>query len=166
MFGIVSAIGLMLCVFVGLPVLAVVGLYSLKFSDCIRLPNGSEIGYEAYVDLSRPYLIPEVVLREENGNVIAKEIWPIHATDAATLGTAWSDEDSSRSNFTFIWMPESGVVKETENPILYHSLLQGLGETYFGASKDMNVNTLWLFKKLKKQGRFNSNHCNTNFLTW
>lgn len=66
----------------------------------------------------------------------------------------------------FVWTPETGMVKEIANPDLYHSLSQDLGETYFGASKDMNVNTLWLFNQLKEQGRFNSDHCNTKLLTW
>jgi hypothetical protein len=166
MFEITSAIGLTLGVFVGLPIFAITGLYSLKFGDCIRFPNGSEIGYEAYVDFSRPYLIPEAVLREQNGTVIAKEIWPIHATDAATLGTAWPDENSSRSDFTFIWTPETGVVKEAENPALYHNLSQNFGETYYGAPKEMSTNTLWLFNRLLEEGQFQSDHCSTSFWVW
>lgn len=163
---IASTTGVALCVCAALPIFAITGLYSVKFGNCIRLPNGSEIGYEAHVDLSRPYFIPETVLREPNGNIIAKEVWPIHATDHATFGTAWPDENSSRSDFTFIWTPETGVVKEDEEPDLYLSLSQDLGETYFGAAKTMNVNTLWLFNRLKEQGRFNSDHCTTRLLTW
>ena len=163
---ITSAIGLTLCVFVGLPAFALAGLYSLKFGDCVRLPNGTEIGYEAYVDFSRPYLIPEAVLREPNGNVIAKEIWPIHATEDATLGTAWPEENGSRSDFTFIWTAETGVVKEAENPELYLRLSQDLGETYYGVPKDMNTNTLWLLKHLSQEARFQSDRCYTSIWTW
>lgn len=163
---IISAVGLILCVLVGVPAFALAGLYSLKFGACVRLPNDTEIGYEAYVDFSRPYLFPEVVLREPDGSVIAKEVSPIHVTETATLGTAWPDENSARPDFTFIWTAETGLVKEAENSELYLHLSQDLGETYYGASKDMNTNILWLFNRLLQEGQFRNNHCKTSLWTW
>ncbi len=155
----------LLCL-VGVPVFALAGLYSLKFGDCVRLSNGTEIGYEAYIDFSRPYFKPVAVLREPDGRTIGQEISPIHITEKAAYGSAWVDYESSRADFHFIWTPETGVVKETENPDLYYKLSQDLGETYFGAPKDLNVNTLWLFNRLKENGEFVGTHCKTSFLTW
>lgn len=163
---IISAIALVLGIFVGVPAFALAGLYSLKFSDCVHLPNGLEIGYEAYVDFSRPYLFPEAVLREPDGRVIAKEIWPIHVTEKATLGTAWPADTRARSDFTFIWTANAGLVKEAEKPELYCELSQDLGDTYYGAAKDMSTNTLWIFKRLLQDYQFKGDHCTTPLSTW
>lgn len=159
-------VGMALCIFFGLPALALAGLYSLKFGECVRLPNGSEIGYEAYVDFSRPYFKPVAVLREPDGTAIGQEVAPIHITEKAAFGLAWIEYESPESDFTFIWTAQTGVVKKAENPELYHSLSQDLGEIYFGASEDMNVNTLWLFKRLLEEARFRSDRCSTPFWTW
>lgn len=97
------------------------------------------------------------------GDIIAKEVSPIHLTESAAYGWAWPEYGA---DFHFIWTQETGVVKEIEEPDLYHRLSQDLGETYFGASKYMNVNTLWIFNQLKKQGRFINDHCYTKLLTW
>lgn len=156
-------VALGLGILIGLPVLSLSALYSLKYGDCVRLPSGAEIGYEAHIDFRNSYFIPDAVLRTASGDIIAKEVSPIHLTEVAAFGWAWPEHGG---DFMFVWTPETGMVKEIENPDLYHSLSQDLGETYFGASKDMNVNTLWLFNKLKEQGRFNSDHCNTKLLTW
>ena len=151
---------------VGIPVFTLAGLYSLKFGDCVRLPNGTEIGYEAYIDFSRPYFKPVTVIREPDGRAIGQEVFPIHITEKAVYGSAWIKYENASPDFQFIWTQETGVVKEIEKPDLYHTLSQDLGETYFGASKDMNVNTLWIFNQLKKQGRFISDQCYTKLLTW
>jgi hypothetical protein len=146
--------------------LALFGLYSLKFGDCVRLPNGIEIGYEAYVDFSRPYLRPVAVLRTPTGEIIGQEISPIHITDKAAFGSAWVDYNSSRSDFTFIWTTGTGVVKKSEEPELYLRLSEDLGETYYGAPVDMNTNTLWLFNRLSEEERFQSDRCGTSLWTW
>lgn len=151
---------------VGISVFTSAGLYAPKFGDCVRLPNGTEIGYEAYIDFSCPYFKPVTVLREPDGRVIGQEVFPIHVTEKAAYGSAWIEYENTSADFHFIWTQETGVVREIENPDLYHRLSQDLGETYFGASKDMNVNTLWIFNQLKEQGRFDSDHCNTRLLTW
>lgn len=156
-------VGLGLCSLTGVLALSLSSLYSLKYGDCVRLPSGAEIGYEANVNFSNSYFIPDAVLRTAAGDIIAKEVAPIHLTDAAALGWAWPEHGD---DFMFIWTLETGVVKEAEKPDLYHRLSQDLGETYYGAPKDMNVNTLWIFNQLKEQGRFSSDHCNTKLLTW
>jgi len=166
LFGLFLAAGLALGVFLGVPILALSSLYSLKFGDCVRLPNGIEIGYEAYVDFSRPYLRPVAVLRTPNGVVIGQEVSPLHITEKAAFGLAWLDYDSPRSDFAFIWTVETGVVKEAEQPELYLRLSQDLGETYYGAPKDMNTNTLWLLNRFLEEGQFQSNRCSTSLLTW
>lgn len=160
------ALGLIICPFIGLPILGLAGLYSLKFGDCVRLPNGIELGYEAYLDFSRPYLIPDAVLREPNGNVIANDIWPIHVTEKAAFGKALFENNDYRSDYRFIWTAETGVVNEHENPELYQRLSNDLGEVYYGAPKEMNTNTLWIFKRLSEDERFHSSDCNTSLVTW
>ncbi len=164
--GVPLAVVLGLLSVVGIPAFTLAGLYLFKFGDCVHLPNGSEIGYEAYIDFSRPYFKPVAVLRDSHGRTIGQEVFPIHVTEKAAYGSAWIEYENTSADFHFIWTPETGVIKEAENPDLYHSLSQDLGETYFGASRDMNVNTLWLFKQLKEEGQFSSDQCNTSFLTW
>lgn len=160
------ALGLTLSIFVGAPIFALAGLYSLKFGECVRLPNGTEIGYEAYVDFGNAYFRPDAVLRDPKGSVIAKEVWPIHVTEEATLGRALPEHNSGKSALRFIWTGETGLVKEAENPELYRRLSLELSETYYGAPKDLNVNTLWLLKRLMKEARFKSDNCNTSLWTW
>lgn len=157
------AVGLGLCILIGIPALSLSALYSLKYGECVRLPSGAEIGYEANVNFRNSFFIPDAVLRTAAGDIIAKEVSPIHLTEIAAFGWAWPEHGD---DFMFIWTLDTGVVKEAENPDLYDSLSQDLGETYFGASKDMNVNTLWIFNQLKKQGRFISDQCYTKLLTW
>lgn len=152
-----------MCILVSVAAIFLAGLYALKYGNCIHLPSSAEIGYEAKIDFSNAYFIPDAVLRTVAGDIIAKEVSTFHLTESAAYGWAWPEYGV---DFHFIWTQETGVVKEVENPDLYHRLSQDLGETYFGASKDMNVNTLWIFNQLKEQGRFNSDNCNTKWLTW
>ena len=164
--GLFLASSLALSALVGLPIFALTGLQSLKFGECVRLPNGIEIGYEAYVDFSRPYLRPVTVLRTPSGAVIGQDVSPIHITDKAAFGSAWVDYDSPKSDFKFIWTAGTGVVKKTEDPELYLRLSQDLGETYYGAQKDRNTNTLWLFNRLLKEDQFQSDQCSTSLWAW
>lgn len=159
-------VGAMLCAVVMLPVLGLAGLYSLKFGECVRLPNGTEIGYEAYIDFSRPFFKPLAVLREPNGNVIGEEIWPLHITEKAAYGSAWDKYENPEADFNFIWTAETGVIKEGKDPELYKKLWNDLGEVYYGADEDLNANTLWLFKQLSKNERFRSDDCQTSLATW
>jgi len=159
-------VGLGLCCFVGIPTLILSGAYSLKYGQCIRLPSGAEIGYEAYVDFGNPYFIPHAVLRTSTGDVIGQEVSPIHVTEKAAFGWAWIDYNNPRSDFTFIWTEKTGVVKESEEPELYLQLSRDLGNDYYGASKEMNTNTLWLLKRLMEDERFQSGGCHTSLVTW
>ncbi len=152
----------------GLGLTALIWLYSLKFGQCIKLPNGSELSYEAFVDFGNSYLIPDVVLRDPEGAIIGKEISPIRVTDAATFGTAWPEHDSSKSDFSFVWTADTGLVKKEENPSLYADLLTTANATsnYIGAPADLNVNTLWMFKRLSKNPQYLGQSCATRYFTF
>lgn len=93
----------------GLGLTTLLLVYSVKFGECVKLPNGSELSYEAFVDFGNSFLRPDVVLRDPDGAIIGKEIWPIHVTSIATLGTAWPEHDSSKSDFSFVWTAETGL---------------------------------------------------------
>lgn len=152
----------------GLGLTALVWVYSLKFRQCVKLPNGSELSYEAFVDFGDSYLIPDVVLRDPEGAIIGKEIWPIRVTDVATLGTAWPEHDSSKSDFSFVWTAETGLVKKDENPSLYAELLStvNLESNSIGAPVDTDVNTLWLFKRLSEDKQYVGRSCATRYVTF
>lgn len=149
-----------------LPFVGIVAIYVHLFGDCFRLPSGVEIGYQAYMDLSRPYFQPAAVLREADGRVIGQEVFPIYLTEKAAYGYAATDYDTPRSYFAFIWTAETGLVKRDENPDLYHSLLQDPGEIHYENTEGINVNTLWVLTKFKKSGAFASDQCHTSWLTW
>jgi hypothetical protein len=165
-FGWAVVLALAIGLFGGLPILALSGLYSLKYGDCIRFPNGTEIGYEANIDFGNPYFRPDAVLRDPGGEMIAKEVDPIRVTEKATFGWAWPETTGDRQDFRFIWTHGFGLVREDQNPTLYQKLKGDLGDTYYGVRKDLNVNTLWLFTRLANDARFQSDKCNTPLVTW
>lgn len=152
----------------GLGLIALVWVYSLKFGQCVKLPNGSELSYEAFVDFGNSYLRPDVVLRDPEGAIIGKEISPIRVTDVATLGTAWPEHSSSKSDFSFVWTAETGLVKQEENPSLYAELRTTANATskYIGAPVDLHVNTLWMFKRLSEDKQYVGRSCATRYFTF
>lgn len=152
----------------GLGLTALVWLYSLKFGQCVKLPNGSELSYEAFVDFGNSYLRPDVVLRDPEGVIIGKEISPIRITDAATFGVARPEYDSSKSSFSFVWTADTGLVKKDENPSLYADLLTTANATssFIGAPVELNVNTLWMFERLSKEAQYVGQSCATRYFTF
>ena len=153
------------CLF-SLSVLILMGLYSVKFGQCIRFPNGTEIGYEANIDFGNPYFSPDAVLRDPQGKIIAKDVSPIHITENATFGWAWHETENGREGFRFIWTRESGIVREDRNPDIYRRLERDSGDTYDGIPQNKNINTTWLLINLMKDPRFKSNRCKTSLLTF
>lgn len=152
----------------GLGLVALVWFYSLKFGQCVKLPNGSELSYEAFVDFGNSYLRPDVVLRDPEGAIIGKEISPIRVTDVATLGTAWPEHDSSKPDFSFVWTAETGLVKQEEKLSLYTELRTTAesSSNYIGAPVDLHVNTLWLFKRLSEDEQYVGRSCATRYFTF
>lgn len=152
---------------VALPFIYFISTYVILIGACFKLPTGLEIGREAYLDLSRPYFKPVVVLREPDGTVIGQEVAPLHLTDKAAYGWALIDyDDNIGHDFKFIWTRETGTVKNSENPALYERLMQDPGDVYYGATKEMNVNTLWYYMRFKEQNAFRSRSCKMAWVTW
>lgn len=144
---------------------ALAWVYSLKFGQCVKLPNGSELSYEAFVDFDNSYLRPDVVLRDPAGAIIGKEIWPIRVTDVATFGIARPEYNSSKPDFSFVWTSDAGLVKKEENPSLYAELLTTANATsnYIGAPVELHVNTLWMFKRLAEEEQYVGQSCATRY---
>mgnify|MGYP001039331676 FL=1 len=166
----VRAIVVTLCSFAilcGLGLTTLLLVYSVRFGQCVKLPNGSELSYEAFVDFGNSFLRPDVVLRDPDGAIIGKEIWPLHVTSIATLGTAWPERDSSKPDFSFVWTAETGLVKQEENPSLYTELQTTADSTsyYIGAPVDLHVNTLWMFKRLSEDKQYVGRSCATRYFT-
>lgn len=151
----------------GMALIALVLVYSLMFGQCVKLPNGSELTYEAFVDSSNSYLRPDVVLRDPESAIIGKEIWPIWVTNVATFGNARTEPDSSKPIFSFVWTAETGLVKKKESPSLYAELLTTANATsnYIGAPVDLHVNTLWMFKRLSEDAQYIGRSCATRYFT-
>ncbi len=79
----------------GLGLTALVSLYSTQFGKCVKVPNGSELSYEAFVDFGNSYFKPDAVLRDPEGSILAKDVWPLHITEVATFGTALQEFKTS-----------------------------------------------------------------------
>lgn len=152
----------------GLGMTALVLAYSVMFGGCVKLPNGSELSYEAFVDFGNSFLRPDVVLRDPEGVIIGKEIWPIHVTNTATFGSAWPEHDTRQADFSFVWTASAGLVKQVENPNLYSELLTKVNATsdYIGAPIELHVNTLWMFKRLSKDEQYIGKSCATRVFTF
>lgn len=146
-------------------VFIVVGFYSVRFGKCIWLPSGVNLGYEAIIDLRNPFLRPDAALKTTDGTILASEIWPIYTTERATFGTAWSEEHQHR-HFEFIWQADQGFARKDQNPEVFARYSENLGGTFFGATREMNVNTLWLLKRLQAGSQFENRACKTRLLTW
>ena len=167
----IRAVFITLCSFAmlsGLGFAALVLGYSSKFGDCVKLPNGGELSYEAFIDFGNSFLRPDVVLRDPEGVIIGKEIWPIHVTNTATFGTAWPEHDSPRADFSFVWTASMGLVKQEENPLMYSEFRITANATpdYVRAPVELHVNTLWMFKRLSKDAQYIGKSCATRLFTF
>ncbi len=148
-----------------LGMLALAALYSNKFDTCVQLPSGANLSYEAHADFSRPYFFPVAVLRQSDGTIIGREIFPIRTTEIATYGTAWPDHNGP-ALFTFIWHKDHGLVRRDQTPKLFDQLQSDLGDKTLGAPRDLNVNTLWLMTRLQNFAHLQGNDCKTRLITW
>ena len=75
----IRAVFITLCSFAmlsGLGLAALVLGYSSKFGDCVKLPNGGELSYEAFIDFGNSFLRPDVVLRDPEGSLSEKKFGP------------------------------------------------------------------------------------------
>ncbi|WP_157770056.1 hypothetical protein [Ruegeria profundi] len=146
-------------------ILALAALYSKKFGTCVQLPSGANLSYEAYADFSRPYFFPMAVLRQSDGTIIGRDIFPIRTTETATYGTVWPDHNGP-ALFTFIWHKDHGLVRRDRTPKLFEQLQSDLGEKTLGAPRDLNVNTLWLMTRLQNFAHFQGTDCKVRLITW
>ncbi len=155
--------GLLLLVLL-VPVLWVFVAFNSKYRTCVQLGNGLNLGYEAVLDLSRPYFKPIAVPRFADGTpVIRDDLWALYVTETTIYGRTFTVADGS--DFEFAWRLDTGVVFRDENQEKYEALVVEAGD----ANWDVNIGSIGtgsLLNELIKRPRFNVGRCPTALITW
>ncbi len=138
--------------------------YNNKYRQCITLKNGLNLGYEAVLDLSRPYFKPIAVPRFTDGTpLIHDELWAIFVTDTSVYGVSMAGEDGLGHRFA--WRGDTGLIKQAERGVLYDRLVAEAGHANWDI-KTGSIGTGWLLSELIKRPEFNVHRCPTALITW
>jgi hypothetical protein len=129
-----------------------------------RLPNGMNIGYQALIDLSTPYLKPDTVPKYENGvSLLPGDAWPFFATETTVYGLAEGKDHNS--DFWFAWREDTGLILKKNNPEEYGKLVSEAGELLEHTEYGMFSSHI-VMRNLKKHPEYKNQTCRTRLLTW
>ena len=138
--------------------------FNNKYRQCITLKNGLDLGYEAVLDLSRPYFKPIAIPRFRDGTpLIRDKLWAIFVTDTSVYGVSMAGENGP--SYRFAWRADTGLIRQTESAALYERLVTEAGQANWDI-KAGSVGTDWLLNELIKRPEFNVHRCPTALITW
>lgn len=134
-----------------------------RHGQCVDLGNGLLLGYEATVDLRRPFGKPIAVPKYPDGTpVIRDETWELHATATTLHGLAMRPDPAD--DYRFAWRADAGLVLEEEEPRAFERLVLEAGPSNWGI--EGAVGTKWLMDELARRPEFEGRRCPTALLTW
>lgn len=133
-------------------------------THCVQLPSGINIGKQALIDLSKPYLRPDIVPKFDNGRpLLPGDAWPFFATETTVHGLA--EETDPQDVFWFAWREDTGLVLKADNPALYEALVSEAGAPM--GNKGINVvDSHIVMMELEKQLAYAKQTCRTWWITW
>lgn len=130
---------------------------------CVKLPSGMNIGLQAVIDLSRPYFLPDIVPKFDNGkSLLPADAWPFFATQTTVHGRAM--EADAKDDFWFAWRKDEGLVRRDEDPTRYQRLLKEAGPLLDGTRHGAFGSEI-IMRQLQKQPAYKGQTCRTRWIT-
>lgn len=133
-----------------------------KYGTCVKLPNGLIVSYEALFDFSKPYWIPEPVVRSIHGDIISfGNDEPFYFSNTTAF---WVDYDRyPGQNEALAYRPDTGLIERSDNPKLYETLISEAGDLLEEGKRLNNTNVLGVLHFLRPSARYFSDDCNIPF---
>ena len=145
------------------------GFYQ-KHHRCVRLPNGVIIAYEAYMNVWRPYFLPDVVVRGPEGEILSRgndEIFYFSQTTAY-----WTDFEpdpthpSGESATSLVYHPDHGLVRGPNNRVLRRQLIDEAGPLLEEGKRINNTNVLGVLLFLRDVEDYASRDCHIPLISF
>ena len=131
-------------------------------TQCVKLPNGLNIGKQALIDLNRPYFRPDIAPKFGNGkSLLPGDAWPFFATATTIHGLAL--EADPDDDFWFAWREDTGLVRKTENAVLYEKLISEAG-TPLGNTGIRVVDSHLVMVELQRRPEYANQTCRTRWI--
>lgn len=153
-----------------LPMGLIINGFYQKHHRCVRLPNGVIIAYEAYMNVWRPYFLPDVVVRGPEGEILSRgndEIFYFSQTTAY-----WTDFEpdpthpSGESATSLVYHPDHGLVRGPNNRVLRRQLIDEAGPLLEEGKRINNTNVLGVLLFLRDVEDYASRDCHMPLISF
>lgn len=135
-----------------------------RYGQCVKLPNGIHLGYEARISFGNWNWKPFIVPKFPNGNpVLAGKIWPFRATKTTIYGSFQGRNGKLEEGF--LWQKDIGLVFRRDHPNQFDVILSQAGspiDEKFGQGLDTRLN----YKRLAKDPKYGLIDCKTRLFRW
>lgn len=134
-----------------------------KYSQCVPLKNGLNLGYEAVFDLSRPYFKPIAVPKLADGTPLIRDpIWALFVTDRAVYGVMLAIKGPSDQ---FAWRSDTGLIQQADNSAAYDQIIATAGPANWDLGQG-SIGPEWMVQELIKRPEFHAKRCPTALITY
>lgn len=135
-----------------------------EFGQCVTLPSGMKLGFEARFSFGNGRWGPFIVPKFANGTpLISGEIWPFYATDT-TVGGVFEGRHREQTS-GFAWRKDTGLIFKRDNQKLYAQLKSQAGPIVDGARAG-GFPTFEYYDRLSNDPRYGLQDCRTRFFRW
>jgi hypothetical protein len=145
------------------------GFYQ-KHHQCVRLPNGVIIAFEAYMNFWRPYFLPDVIVRGPRGEILSRgndETFYFSQTTAYWADFEPDPTDPSGESVTrLVYHPEHGLVSGPNYRVLRRQLIEGAGPLLEEGSRINNTNVLGVLLSLRDVEEYASYDCHMTLISF
>jgi len=145
------------------------GFYQ-EHHQCVRLPNGVIVAYEAYINFWRPYFLPDVVVRGPEGEILSQgndETLYFSQTTTYWIDYERDPEDpSGESAKRLVYHPDHGLVRGPNNRVLRRQLIDGAGPLLEEGGRLNNSNVLHVLVMLRDDPHYTSNDCHMPLISF
>lgn len=146
-----------------IPVSLLFFAYNSKYSQCVPLKNGLNLGYEAVFDLSRPYFKPISVPRLPDGTPLIRDpIWALFVTDRAVYGVMLAIKGPSDQ---FAWRSDTGLIQQADNSAAYDQIIATAGPANWDLGQG-SIGPEWMLQELIKRPEFHAKRCTTALFSY
>jgi hypothetical protein len=145
------------------------GFYQ-KHHQCVRLPNGVIVAYEAYMNFWRPYFLPDVVVRDPEGEILSRgndETLYFSQTTTYWIDYERDPEDpSGQSATSLVYHPDHGLVRGPNNRVLRRQLIEGAGPLLEEGERISNTNVAGILRFLRDVEDYASRECHMPLISF
>lgn len=137
---------------------------------CVRLPNGVIVAYEAYMNFWRPYLLPDVVVRDAEGGLLSRgNDEPFHFSQTTAYWTDFEPDPTHRSGesaTSLVYHRDHGLVRGPNNRVLRRQLIEGAGPLLEEGDRINNTNVLGILMFLREVEEYASRDCHMALISF